>query len=170
MSATKEEIVAFLASEFPQTKCVVEAVDQDGATLSHDIGVGELRPGGTVSGPVMMGLADVALYVAILGKIGIVPLTVTTSLTINFLRKPSAETRIIAKCQLLKIGRSLIVGEVSLYSEGSSDVVAHVVGTYAVPTKSPSALDWFIKIWRMCLSMMLNRIKTTGIKSPMRYK
>ena len=65
MSATKEEIVAFLASEFPQTKCVVEAVDQDGATLSHDIGVGELRPGGTVSGPVMMGLADVALYVAI---------------------------------------------------------------------------------------------------------
>lgn len=141
MSATKEEIVAFLASEFPQTKCVVEAVDQDGATLSHDIGVGELRPGGTVSGPVMMGLADVALYVAILGKIGIVPLTVTTSLTINFLRKPSAETRIIAKCQLLKIGRSLIVGEVSLYSEGSSDVVAHVVGTYAVPTKSSSALD-----------------------------
>lgn len=170
MSATKEEIVAFLASEFPQTKCVVEAVDQDGATLSHDIGVGELRPGGTVSGPVMMGLADVALYVAILGKIGIVPLTVTTSLTINFLRKPSAETRIIAKCQLLKIGRSLIVGEVSLYSEGSSDVVAHVVGTYAVPTKSSSALDWFIKIWRMCSSMMLNRIKTTGIKSPMRYK
>ena len=135
MSASKEEIVAFLALEFPQTKCKVEAVDESGATLSHDIGIDELRPGGTVSGPVMMSIADVAIYVAILGKIGIVPLTVTTSLSINFLRKPSAEARIIAKCTLMKVGRTLIVGEVSLYSEGSSDMVAHVVGTYSVPPK-----------------------------------
>ena len=126
MSATKEEINAFMAMEFPQTKCVVEAVSAHGATLSHDIGINELRPGGTVSGPVMMAVADVAIYVAILGKIGIVPLTVTTSLTINF-------ARIIAECTLLKVGRALIVGEVSLYSEGSDDVVAHVVGTYSVP-------------------------------------
>lgn len=136
MSATKEEIVAFMAVEFPQTKCVVEAVDDTGATLSHDIGVDELRPGGTVSGPVLMSIADVAIYVAILGKIGIVPLTVTTSLTINFLRKPSADARIMADCTLMKVGRTLIVGEVSLYSEGSSDLVAHVVGTYSVPPKT----------------------------------
>jgi acyl-coenzyme A thioesterase PaaI-like protein len=135
MSATKEEIGAFMAIEFPQTKCVVEAVSETGATLSHDIGIDELRPGGTVSGPVMMAVADVAIYVAILGKIGIVPLTVTTSLTINFLRKPSAEARIIAECTLMKVGRTLIVGEVSLYSEGSDDIVAHVVGTYSVPPK-----------------------------------
>ena len=135
MSATKEEITAFMAVEFPQTKCVVESVDETGATLSHDIGINELRPGGTVSGPVLMSIADVAIYVAILGKIGIVPLTVTTSLTINFLRKPSAEARIIAECTLMKVGRTLIVGEVSLYSEGTSDVVAHVVGTYSVPPK-----------------------------------
>ena len=135
MSATKEEIAAFLALEFPQTKCIVEAVGNSGSTLSHDIGIDELRPGGTVSGPVLMSIADVALYVAILGKIGIIPLTVTTSLTINFLRKPSAEARIIAECSLLKVGRTLIVGEVSLYSEGSSDLVAHVVGTYSVPLK-----------------------------------
>src|SRR5690606_12858946 len=135
MSATKEEIAAFLALEFPQTKCIVEAVGNSGSTLSHDIGIDELRPGGTVSGPVLMSIADVALYVAILGKIGIIPLTVTTSLTINFLRKPSAEARIIAECSLLKVGRTLIVGEVSLYSEGSSDLVAHVVGTYSVPPK-----------------------------------
>ncbi|MGP9688052.1 PaaI family thioesterase [Psychrobacter sp. AOP22-C1-C5] len=135
MSATKEEIVAFMAVEFPQTKCVIEAVDETGATLSHDIGINELRPGGTVSGPVLMSIADVAIYVAILGKIGIVPLTVTTSLTINFLRKPSAEARIMAECTLMKVGRTLIVGEVSLYSEGSSDLVAHVVGTYSVPPK-----------------------------------
>jgi len=135
MSATKEEISAFMALEFPQTKCVVEAVNENGATLSHEIGINELRPGGTVSGPVMMAVADVAIYVAILGRIGIVPLTVTTSLTINFLRKPSANARIIAECTLMKVGRTLIVGEVSLYSEGSDDIVAHVVGTYSVPPK-----------------------------------
>ncbi|MGE6475233.1 PaaI family thioesterase [Psychrobacter sp. NPDC078631] len=135
MSATKEEISAFMALEFPQTKCVVEAVNENGATLSHEIGINELRPGGTVSGPVMMAVADVAIYVAILGRIGIVPLTVTTSLTINFLRKPSASARIIAECTLMKVGRTLIVGEVSLYSEGSDDIVAHVVGTYSVPPK-----------------------------------
>ncbi|WP_201510041.1 PaaI family thioesterase [Psychrobacter alimentarius] len=135
MSATKEEITAFMAVEFPQTKCVVESVDETGAVLSHDIGINELRPGGTVSGPVLMSVADVAIYVAILGRIGIVPLTVTTSLTINFLRKPSADARIIAECTLMKVGRTLIVGEVSLYSEGTSDVVAHVVGTYSVPPK-----------------------------------
>lgn len=133
MSASKEEIVAFITAEFPQTKCIIEAVGNDSATLSHEIGINELRPGGTVSGPVLMSVADVAIYVAILGKIGIVPLTVTTSLTINFLRKPSAEARIIAKCTLLKVGRTLIVGEVSLYSEGADDLVAHVVGTYSVP-------------------------------------
>ncbi len=114
MSATKEEISAFMALEFPQTKCVVEKVNENGATLSHEIGINELRPGGTVSGPVMMAVADVAIYVAILGRIGIVPLTVTTSLTINFLRKPSASARIIAECTLMKVGRTLIVGEVSL--------------------------------------------------------
>ena len=139
MSASKEEIVAFITAEFPQTKCVIEAVGNNGATLSHEIGINELRPGGTVSGPVLMSVADVAIYVAILGKIGIVPLTVTTSLTINFLRKPSAQARIIAECTLLKAGRTLIVGEVSLYSEGSSDLVAHVVGTYSVPPNSSGA-------------------------------
>ena len=84
MTATKEEVIAFMKSEFPQSKCVVEAVSDGGATVSHHVGQDELRPGGTVSGPVLMSVADVALYVAILGKIGIVPLAVTTSLNINF--------------------------------------------------------------------------------------
>ena len=95
MPASREEIAAFLATEFPQSLCVVESVDEHGATVSHRVGPAELRPGGTVSGPVLMGVADVALYVAILGRIGIVPLAVTTDLTIHFLRKPSAERRII---------------------------------------------------------------------------
>ena len=135
MPATKEEIAAFMAAEFPQSKCVLEAVGNGGATVSHRIGHDELRPGGTVSGPVLMGVADVALYVAILGEIGIVPLAVTTSLTVNFLRKPSAEARIIGECVLLKVGRSLAVGEVSLYSEGFNEPVAHVVATYSIPPK-----------------------------------
>lgn len=131
--ATQAEIVEFLAAEFPQTKCTVEAVGGRGATVRHPVGQDELRPGGTVSGPVLMAVADVALYVAILGDIGIVPLAVTTNLSINFTRKPSADRAIVGVCTLMKVGRSLAVGEVALYSEGSDEPVAHVVGTYAIP-------------------------------------
>ncbi|MBI4913393.1 MAG: PaaI family thioesterase [Acidobacteria bacterium] len=127
------EVSAFIASSFPQTKCVVREVGKGGATVFHEVGPAELRPGGTVSGPVLMAVADVALYVAILGEIGIVPLTVTTSLTINFLRKPSAERGIVGVCRLLKLGRALAVGEVWLHSEGLDEPVAHVVGTYSIP-------------------------------------
>lgn len=129
----KAEIAAFLKAEFPQNFCTVEAVGDKGATIRMAIGTNELRPGGTVSGPVMMAVADVALYVAILGEIGIVPLTVTTSLSINFLRKPAADKAILGVCKLMKVGKSLAVGEVTLYSEGVSDPVAHAVGTYAIP-------------------------------------
>lgn len=135
MNNTQEEVAAFIASEFPQTKCVVRAVGDDAATVYHEVGPAELRPGGTVSGPVLMAVADVALYVAILGKIGIVPLAVTTSLTINFLRKPAADRGIVGVCKLLKVGRTLAVGEVALYSEGQPEPVAHVVGTYSIPPR-----------------------------------
>jgi len=130
---TQSELAAFLIKEFPQTQCTIEAVGNKGATIRHPVGAGELRPGGTVSGPVMMAVADVALYVAILGEIGIVPLAVTTSLSINFLRKPAGDRAVIGVCTLMKVGKTLAVGEVSLYSEGSDEVVAHVVGTYAIP-------------------------------------
>ena len=130
---TKEAMALFLAAEFPQTKCTIDALGEDAATVRHPVGPAELRPGGTVSGPVMMTVADVALYAAILGRIGIVPLAVTTSLTINFLRKPSADADILGVCQLLKVGRTLAMGEVTLYSEGSAEPVAHAVGTYAIP-------------------------------------
>ncbi len=105
------------------------------ATVAHEIGPNELRPGGTVSGPVLMMVADTALYVAILGEIGIVPLAVTTSLTINFLRKPAGDRSIIGECKLMKVGKSLAVGEVSLYSEGTNEPVAHVVATYSIPPR-----------------------------------
>ena len=129
----KEKIIEFLAKEFPQNKCIVEEIGNKTATIRHKIGIDELRPGGTVSGPVLMTVADVALYVAILGEIGLVPLAVTTSLNINFLRKPSPEDDIIGVCKLIKLGRTLAVGEVSLYSEGNEEPVAHAVGTYSIP-------------------------------------
>lgn len=130
---SKSEMAEFLRKEFPQTKCTVESVGNRSCVLSHEIGFEELRPGGTVSGPVLMAVADVALYVAILGEIGLVALAVTTSLNINFLRKPSSDKAIIAECKLLKVGRTLVVGEVYLYSEGDQEPVAHVTGTYSLP-------------------------------------
>jgi uncharacterized protein (TIGR00369 family) len=127
------EIKAFLAANFPQTKCVVESVSAGAATIRHTVGPAELRPGGTVSGPVLMAVADVALYVALLGQIGIKPLAVTTSLNINFLRKPAADKDILGVCRMIKVGRTLAVGEVELFSEGEAEPVAHAVGTYAIP-------------------------------------
>lgn len=135
--ATKAEIRAFMGVEFPQSKCVVEEVGNRSATVSHCIGTDELRPGGTVAGPVLMTVADVALYVALLGEIGIVPLAVTTSLSFNFLKKPSGQATVIGVARLVKVGRSLAVGEVALYSEGSDEMVAHAVGTYAIPRAQP---------------------------------
>jgi len=81
----------------------------------------------------MMTLADVALYIAILARIGIVPLAVTNHLAINFLRKPRADRRVVARCRLIKLGRSLAVGEVWIYSEGEDEPVAHATGTYSIP-------------------------------------
>jgi acyl-coenzyme A thioesterase PaaI-like protein len=129
----KQTIVDFMASEFPQNKCLVEDIGDQSAVVRRKTGQADLRPGGTVSGPVLMEVADVALYVAILGNIGIVPLAVTTNLTINFLRKPLPDRDIMGICKLIKSGKSLVVGEVTLYSEGSHDAVAHAVGTYSIP-------------------------------------
>ena len=131
--ATKTEIVEFLETEYPHTNCTVEAVGGKSATVKLQAGVNDLRPGGTVSGPVLITVADVALYVAILGEIGIIPLAVTTNLNINFMRKPAADRDIIGVCNLMKMGKSLAVGEVFLYSEGIEEPVAHVVGTYSIP-------------------------------------
>ena len=135
---TVDELNTFLKAEFPQTKCTVMSLGALTATVKHSVGEAELRPGGTVSGPVMMMLADVALYVAILGEIGIVPLAVTTSLNINFLRKPAANTAVVGMCTIIKLGKTLAVGEVSIYSEGTDSMVAHAVGTYSIPKSSKS--------------------------------
>lgn len=131
------EIEAFLDREFPEIHAhgrifSVDHVEHGAARLRMAYHDSQARPGGTVSGPAMMTLADLALYVAILGSIGPVALAVTTNFAINFLRKP--ETRaMLAECRLLKLGRRLAVGEVSLFSEGSPHLAAHATGTYSIP-------------------------------------
>jgi len=92
----------------------------------------QLRPGGTISGPAMMGLADCAFYYALLAQIGKVPLAVTTNLNINFLRKPGP-TNLIADARILKLGRLLATGDVMLFSDGVPQPIAHATMTYAIP-------------------------------------
>jgi uncharacterized protein (TIGR00369 family) len=97
-----------------------------------------LRPGNTVSGPTLMALADVAMYAALLGEIGLVPLAVTTSLNINFLRKPAPKD-VVGEARLLKVGKRLAVGEIALFSEGEAEPVAHVTCTYSIPPRQADA-------------------------------
>lgn len=93
-----------------------------------------LRPGGTIAGPVMMGLADAAVYALVLSRIGPVELAVTTQLSINFLRKPEPGD-VLARASLLKLGKRLAVGQVVLFSEvaGIGLPVAHATATYSIP-------------------------------------
>lgn len=135
MKSNKAEILEFLEREFPQSlvKCEIESVVDKGATVIFHVDENDLRPGGTVSGPTMMTAADYGLYIAILGEIGIVGLTVTTNMNINFLRKPSGGKNLRGVCKLMKVGKVLIVGEVYLYSVDSDEPIAHVTGTYSIP-------------------------------------
>lgn len=137
---TLPEVEAYLAEEFPQMAhggptFAIEQVGRGTSRLRLLVRDEHLRPGGTVSGPSMMALADIALYVALLGAIGRVKLAVTTNFSINFLRRPEARD-VAAECRYLKIGRSLAVGEATLLMADGGDPVAHVVATYSIPPKS----------------------------------
>lgn len=135
MIITFEELQAFLDEQFPQGAAfgTLQKLGDGWAEMQLDVDDTHLRPGGTVSGPTMMGLADVTLYAALLSRIGLVPLAVTTNLNINFLRKPIAHKPIWARATMLKVGRTMGVGEVFVYSEGIDDPVAHSTMTYSIP-------------------------------------
>jgi uncharacterized protein (TIGR00369 family) len=130
-----DDMQAFLAEQFPQGEQygVLEALGDGWAEMKLPIDDQHLRPGGTVSGPAMMALADVAMYAALLSKIGPVALAVTTNLNINFLRRPKADVDIIARAETLKVGKRLGVGEVYITSRGETDPVAHATLTYSIP-------------------------------------
>ncbi len=95
-----------------------------------------LRPGGTISGPAMMALADYAMWIAVMAAIGRVEMAVTTNLNINFLRKPQPGA-LLGDCRLLKVGKRLAYGEVSIYGEGGNPTApaAHVTSTYSIPPR-----------------------------------
>lgn len=132
-----QEVEAFLDREFPQMNHGgkvhhVEEVRPMGAVVRLAVDDRNLRPGGTVSGPSMMALADYSMYVALLAQIGPVGLAVTTSLSINFLRRPPLGD-LYGDCSILKLGRQLAVGEVSIRSDRAAPPVAHAVLTYSMP-------------------------------------
>jgi len=136
---TREQLEATLRREFPEmwdgtNSRRIEDVGYLTATVRSIYDPSQLRPGGTISGPTMMGLADLALYAAIMGSVGPVTLAVTTNLSFNFLRKP-AQKDLIADCRLLKLGKRLAVGDVFIRSDGEDDVVCHATGTYSIPPR-----------------------------------
>jgi len=133
-----DEIAKLLHEVFPQAfyegcGLVLERVEYASIRVRRHFSEDYLRPGGTISGPTMMELADFAMYVAVFSAIGAQPLAVTTNLNINFLRKP-ARADLIADARLLKVGKRLAVGAVTIYSDGSDEPVAHVTSTYSIPS------------------------------------
>ena len=137
---TADQLGALLTKEFPQAfypgcGLSIAKVEYGNVRVRRAYHADYLRPGGTISGPTMMELADFAMYVAVLSAIGPVPLAVTTNLNINFLRKP-AQSDLVAEAKLLKVGKRLAVGEVTICSDGSDEPVAHVTSTYSIPNSN----------------------------------
>ncbi len=123
---------AFPEAFNPTSGLSVQEVWYGGARMRLGQKEGSLRPGGTISGPTLMMLADVSIYVALLASIGWEPLAVTTNLNINFLKRPLPGA-LVSECRLIKLGRRLAVGDVAIRSEGEEDMVAHATSTYSIP-------------------------------------
>lgn len=130
-----EELTALLAEIFPQVAADfrIEELSEDHIQMRLLVQDRHLRPGGTVSGPSLFALADVSLYAMLMARVGPKALAVTTSASIDFMRKPAAGQDVLADCKLLKLGRVLVVGDVLMRSEGSNKVVARASMTYSIP-------------------------------------
>jgi len=134
------ELETFLRDEFPQAfgsgDITIESADGKTCLLRERYNDNMLRPGGIVSGPTLMALADCAMYVVLMSAIG--PIgghAVTTNLNINFLRKGEGRQDVLAAARIMKLGKRLAVGEVTLLSGTSSDPIAHVTATYSIPNE-----------------------------------
>jgi len=126
------ELTEFMHGAFPGgVPWTITRLDDGGATLTMATGDTHLRPGGTVSGPTMMMLADSAAYAVILSRLGLQELAVTTNLTINFLRRATPGV-LVAEATMLKLGRTLALAEVALHDGDPTHLVAHVVVTYSL--------------------------------------
>jgi uncharacterized protein (TIGR00369 family) len=129
-----EELERLIAEQFPQADgfSQIVALSDERLELRLPFRDQYLRPGGTVSGPTLMTLADTGAYYLILAHLGPVVLAVTTSLNINFMRKPRAED-VLAMVRLLKLGRQLAVAEVNMRSASSPELIAQATVTYSIP-------------------------------------
>lgn len=132
-----EALNAFMAAEFPQVASDyrIERVAPMETDIRLVVGDRHLRPGGTISGPSMFELADLAMYAVLLAMIGPVALAVTTNASIDFLRKPAAGRDLIGRARLLKLGKVLAVGDVMIMNDGAPDVLARASLTYAIPPR-----------------------------------
>jgi uncharacterized protein (TIGR00369 family) len=133
------ELTRLLSAEFPQvwssvSGLSIEEVWSGGCRLRQAFREQTLRPGATISGATIMALGDYAVYVAVLATIGWEPLAVTTSLNVNFLRKPERKD-LLADCDLIKVGKRLVVGEVMIREAGEDELIAHLTSTYSVPPR-----------------------------------
>lgn len=130
------EVNLFLAKEFPQIAIgrafKVEETRYGFARLRMCFGEHLLRPGGTISGPAMFALADIAMYAAVLVSAGPIAHAVTTNLNINFLHRPG-QRDMIGEARVLKLGKRLAVGEIALHSDGEVELAAHATATYSIP-------------------------------------
>ena len=137
LKLTGADLTAYLAEVFPQIdgQFVVESLAPGAVRMRMLVQDQHLRPGGTVSGPSMFGLADVTVYALVLGHLGREALAVTTNASFDFMRKPDGGRDLIAEGRLLKLGRSLAVGDVLIYSDGGSAPVARSTMTYSIPPK-----------------------------------
>jgi len=133
---TKEEVKAICESELPLVSILgaeIESIDDGEASVSLASQPKLLRPGGTISGPAMMAIADYAFYIALLSKIGPEPMAVTSNLTFSFLRRPAPEG-LLARAKLIKLGKRLAFGDVFIYSQGEREPVAYATCNYALPS------------------------------------
>ena len=135
-----DELTSYMDSAFPQVNMAgqhyfIDGLEPGVATMRLETGDIHLRPGGTVSGPAMFTLADYAAYAVILGHIGPMGLAVTTNLNINFLRKPEPGT-IVARGQLMKLGKRLAVVDIGIFKPDDDDLLAHATATYSIPPKA----------------------------------
>jgi len=137
LALNKDELADYLAEVFPQIRddFAIDDLTEDTVTMRLLTAERHLRPGGTVSGPSMCALADVAVYAMVLARVGRKALAVTTNCSLDFMRKPEAGRDVIARCRLLKLGRVLAVGDVLMFSDGSDKPVARATLTYSIPPK-----------------------------------
>jgi len=131
------EVSQYVRQTFPQADAYqwsVEDLVPGSIKVRIKIDDDHLRPGGTVSGPTMFALADIAAYLGILAHIGKVALAVTTSLNINFLAKPQPGD-LVADCRLVKLGKRLAVCEIHIMSTANDTIVAQATATYSIPPR-----------------------------------